>query len=351
MCRTLCSRVCWLLVRLVLLVSPLVVFFRAFPHYVLKLPLAEPFWSYVELTGNEVPWTDGSVFAQDEVWHKPGDVVVVGMPFASGATWILHTVQQIKSRGTQEYEDLNAVAPWVDFVSYPAQPLSERLEHIAKSTHRVFKTHQGPPVVKLRDDVKYIVLFRNPVALMEGSYYFFESIAPEFRSMWGGFPPAVNTSTFAHFALKHIAASPASRGAVATFVAPFLRQWWPYRGKPNVEFVHLNAAVDVSSLARFLDVELSADELSNVKMRTSQTWMREHASVFDFSKWFERLHAEGKSPVSRAVVARASKPVAPYKLTLDQSTSVISRVNIDSGMCVGDWLRIGGPVNLNCELE
>lgn len=121
-----------------------------------------------------------------------------------------------------------------------------------------FKTHSapplpgGPPFLPYREDLKYIVVFRNPEEAMVSFLPFLKGHRQE---MWDYFNAGMVKAAFVGpdditfkdwFYEKALPFSPAPGvpappgGLLDVFFNSFIEGWWPYRHKSNVLMLHFN---------------------------------------------------------------------------------------------------------------
>jgi len=91
--------------------------------------------------------------------HRPGDIVI-STAYKSGTSW-MQRICSLLVFGTSELEaSLDEISPWLDATSQPQQTIFEAFE---RQTHRRFiKTHCPLDGMRLRDDVDYICVARDP---------------------------------------------------------------------------------------------------------------------------------------------------------------------------------------------
>ena len=104
------------------------------------------------------------------------------------------TCHYIRARGKPEpFRDIYEEVRWLEFVYYPGQTIEERVEILKKTGQRypysIYKTHEAPPNIQLRDDARYIFAVRNAVDAMASLRPFFRGTLKSFSDWWGGFPP------------------------------------------------------------------------------------------------------------------------------------------------------------------
>merc|ERR1712039_1039556 len=96
---------------------------------------------------------------------------------------------------------------------------------------------------------------------------FFPKHSPEFRKMWGGFPPLYPNPEAAMKALL-------PGGEIYDLYFGYVKTWWPYMKEPNVLALHYSDMVKdldglVNKLSNFAGVSLNEDEKAKVTEKCS----------------------------------------------------------------------------------
>ena len=195
-------------------------------------------------------------------------------------------VHQIRTGGDDQFEDILQEVVWPEFVHYPGESFEDRLKHweatvfkkhFAVVDVRAFKVHRHPPDVPVRDDLKYIVVFRSPLDVLASLKPFLNSHTEGFSRTWGGCPPLGQTEEeFYVFALED---QGNGRPGMDQFVYDFANAWWPYRHRPNVLMLHYNDmkldhAGTIERIAKFMGANLTAEQKKRVGHLTSVSWMK-----------------------------------------------------------------------------
>ena len=85
-------------------------------------------------------------------------------------------------------EDVYQVVPWAEFKERPDQPDSELLERwkaMPADVPRAFKSHASPgPFMDFHENVKYIVVARNPEEGLCSFHPFLKAHNPEMWKLW-----------------------------------------------------------------------------------------------------------------------------------------------------------------------
>lgn len=279
---------------------------------------------------------------------------------------MLYTVHEIRTKGNPPpFDDILTVTPWVDLVYYPGQPFSERAEfyrNVGKGfIFNVVKTHFYPPVFKLRDDLKYIVGFRNPYDAASSLEPFLTSHEESFARMWGGFPMGAgqpfDNSTEAREAYRKFLLVDMGNGetALGFFQLSFFEGWWPYRNHKNVLFVHYTDRIkhharEVKRVLDFLNVPVNAEELEKITRHTTFANMKGRPE-FDVRKLFDLFKGPGKIPESvkgllqeGAMVKKGKDRDGSSELPHSATPQIAKILQDRFGKEITQYLVNGGPV-------
>jgi len=274
------------------------------PHLFMTLPfpLSIILWAS---TGNEMPpyfMTDAWKEDEIDTWMRDGDLVVAAGA-KSGTTFMLYCAHQIRTKGTDENDDLfpdvSIATPWMDFrqsrggswaeqkeryntTIVDGRPMKEYWDNPAYP-FRVFKSHYTPPTLPVRKEggkkIKYLAMVRNGIDVAASMTPFYTSHSEKFRSLWGGFPPAIAEDSYSSDTPPAAVKDILPGGPLESIYFGYVNSWWPYRSDPNVLLFHYsNVRKDlkghVSKLAKFLGVKLNGGELKKVTQRCSLEHMK-----------------------------------------------------------------------------
>lgn len=305
-----CRRWCTVLAAVVAAIAVLV---GRQPEALLRVPTFG-FVLYGLATGRIPPNFDHSCWSADVVhtWTRPGDVVAtVGAKM--GTTWMLNTLHQIRTAGTDtDFAELMEMTPWPEFLMYPGQPAAELVQYCsrladeagtrgseqAQPSFRTFKSHYAPPKLPYYPHLKYVVGMRNPLDTAVSMSKMIDEITEQWRRLWGGFPPrsadGITDEEFADMLLVRVGPGKAMWDS---FMAPYYKSWWSLRNKSNVHIVHYSdrkrdPAGDLDRLLEFLEVDLSPAAKARVLEHISFSWMKEHQDQFSTDRlprtWIEQ---------------------------------------------------------------
>ena len=287
---------------------------RLAPTLLLRIPTYG--WIFWMATGNPVPpylVLDAWKGDEHQSWLRDGDLVVAAGG-KSGTTWMLYCAHQIRVKGSDEveYGDVALSSPWPELIQRPgatwAQHKAElnttttrclgysfrscnmplRLYWDKPYTFRVWKSHATPRTtggvlpVRERPKVRFLAMARNGLDVVASFVPFFNQHTEEFRTMWGGFPPASgDPAKDAATRLNDLLPG----GMMADAYWKYVKQWWPMRDEPNVLLLHYSdvkrdLAGAVARIASWLGVELTDDERAKVVEKCGITHMKAHPERF-----------------------------------------------------------------------
>lgn len=232
------------------------------------------------------PWIQPAI--QQQIQWRDGDIVI-SVPPKSGTTWTMNIVYQLLSGGTDDFQDIYAEVPWIEFLGRPGQPFQEvldRVEAMPSGRRRAFKTHSAPPQVPFHEqatgkDVKYIVVFRNPNEALVSFRPFIGQHRDEWFDLWQVPKDALYRPNFPAFYTDVIDAN-----EMQGMFFGFLASWWALRNKTNVLALHYSDMkrdheTAIRKVANFLDIRLTPEQWSAVLTYTSFKWMKQHESKFE----------------------------------------------------------------------
>ncbi|WP_433989739.1 hypothetical protein SuNHUV7_05430 (plasmid) [Pseudoseohaeicola sp. NH-UV-7] len=256
-----------------------------------------------EVTDSEAP-PAGPPWIQPEIQQgiawRDGDIVV-SVPLKSGTTWTMNIVHQIVSGGRSDFRDIYEEVPWIEFLGSPEHSHRDVIDRVAAmpaDARRAFKTHSPPPAVPFQEagsgnDVKYVVIFRNPEEAFVSFRPFLDKHSDEWFGLWGMPREALCRPDFPSFYSDVIDAN-GMQGAVFGFLAA----WWPLRNEPNVMFLHYadmkkDHEGSVRKIAEFLGEEPTDAQWEEILEYTSFPWMKQNESKFE-------AHTAGKVSILKS---------------------------------------------------
>jgi len=296
--------------------------------------------------------------------------VFVSVCVKCGTTWALATMHHARARGKPApYDDIHTEVRWPDLVHYPGQSMEERIE-LLKKMHAIYpfsiyKTHFAPPTIKLRNDSFYIVGVRNPLDAVASLKPFLRNHNPNFAKIWGGFPveagkpPGPNEDKTYEYMILHDIGNGVPM--LDFFITDLVHSWWPYRKHKNVLFVHYSDRLkdhkgEIDRMARFVGVNLTADELDAVAEQTSFETMKNSSSKYNPHAIFDEYKANGKLPRDlggwmKDLVNLGGKRNAKSELSPEFIEKMVAKLNSDFPPEVVTWLLHGGHEVPDVELR
>ena len=141
---------------------------------------------------------------QSKYKFKAGDTIVA-VPSKSGTTWTMNIFHQLRTGGDADFKDIYAEIAWVEFKERPDQTDEELFERWDKMpAPQAFKSHNQPgdgpgDFLPYLEDMKYIVVMRNPEEALVSFYPFLAANNPKFFEAWGLDYNIYQLSTFQEF--------------------------------------------------------------------------------------------------------------------------------------------------------
>jgi len=244
------------------------------------------------------PWIQPQI--QQKIKWRDGDVVI-SVPAKSGTTWTMNIVHQLLMGGTEDFRDIYEEVPWIEFLGYPGQSHQDvinRVDAMPTSRRRAFKSHSAPPQLPFmksgsEQDVKYIVVFRNPEEALVSFRPFLEKHSDEWFDLWRMPREAMCRPDFPSFYSEVID----SHNMQGMFFG-FLAAWWPLRRERNVLFLHFSDMkrdheASIRKISKFIGGEPTADRWPVILEYTSFPWMKRHEDKFEAS-------TAGKVPILKS---------------------------------------------------
>jgi len=234
------------------------------------------------------PWINE--YAQAQVKWRDGDIVI-SVPPKSGTTWTMTIVHQLREGGVDDFDDIYAEVRWLEFMlpNQTEEELAKSFDTMPTNKRRAFKTHAAPPKLPYLPpppspdnpdslSLKYVVVFRNPEEAVASLYPFMKSHNPEFGALYNSKQPEDTFEQYIENAL--------TKGLVKNVFFGFLAAWWPLRNNKNVFLIHYrdlvkNQAESIEKIAKFLDLQVTAEQMSRVLEFTSFNYMKAHSVKYE----------------------------------------------------------------------
>ncbi len=206
---------------------------------------------------------------------RPTDIVI--SPYGKcGTTWLQQMCHTLRTRGDMDYEDISAVAPWIE----TSTDLGLDLDAEQKANPRLFKSHLSANHVPKGG--RYINSCRDPRDAIYSMYKFMEG--------WLIEPGSLSLDDFARG--RYIAPNVASANPRGGYWA-HLKSWWLRRNDPDVLFMafeHMKRDLTstVNKVAAFMNIDLDDELLAITLEHASLPFMQQHKNHFDDKLMRER---------------------------------------------------------------
>ena len=213
------------------------------------------------------------------------DDVVISVPAKSGTTWTMEIVYQLREKGNRNFDDIYAEVKWLEVMDRPSSTVDEMVEKVDSmpiERPRAFKTHSSPPTLPFQDNVKYVVVVRNPEESLVSMRNFGAKHSKEFLTWWGMPPEAFRFPDFPSFYDAWVKGFDFDKQ-----IFQFVAEWWELRHKPNVIMLHYTDMIkdheaSVKKISDFLEYgPYTEEEWHTILELTSFPWMKKHESRFE----------------------------------------------------------------------
>lgn len=356
------------------------------PSHFLALPFPLGILLWVSFGGDLPPYMFVDPWEEEEIrtWTKPGDLVV-SVGIKSGTTWMLYCTHQIRVKAADDadelFQEVSVGTPWPDLRqsrhdSWKAQkerfnttilPDGSKLkDHWDNPRYpfRIFKSHYSPKLpgnegekgailpVKQNPQLKFLAMSRNGLDVVQSMVPFLNSHTDEWRNLFGGIPPKSSGDIVKDTAQRFQEMLPGGNFEGAYF--PYVKNWWRVKDEPNVLLLHYaDAKKDlkgtVQQLAKFLDVNLTEDQVKTVTERCGIDYMRRRDHLFLYSLPLNQ------DSFWNITTGRAVKPGSMVRTVNDEKSDAFTQEqretwakaeeeqfgSIDANML--RWARDGGP--------
>jgi hypothetical protein len=197
---------------------------------------------------------------------QPHSSDIIISPYAkSGTTWLQQIAHGLRTRGSMDFDEINAVTPWIEI----AYDVGWDLEAPQVAEPRVFKSHLTWHDVPKGG--RYICSFRRPQEAFVSYYRFFEG--------WYIEPGAISMETLFDWRWPR---DELDRQGYWYH----LRSWWDQRQNPSVlllcyEDMRADLPGTVRKIAQFMDIPLDEELLDIVIRQSSRDFMLAHKDQFN----------------------------------------------------------------------
>lgn len=206
-----------------------------------------------------------------EHYTPRADDVVISTAYKAGTTFMQTIVANLIFHDGAIPDRVQTISPWVDL---RVSPVEEMAKQIANQTHRRFlKTHLALDGIAFFEEVRYIVVGRDPRDVFMSLLNHYESQTPTFYEVINRLPGRVGpplpeypgdvlqlwndwigkswfdweSDGYPYWSMFHHA-----------------QTWWDFRHLPNILFVHYADLLadlegEMKRVARFLDMEIPVE--------------------------------------------------------------------------------------------
>lgn len=299
---------------------------------------------------------------QQKVNHRAGDTILA-VPGKSGTTWTMNIFHQLRTGGDPELKDIYVEVPWPELKERPDQTDEELVARWDNMpSPRGFKTHSQPGdgpgdfAQPYREDLKYVVVFRNPEEAIVSFLPFIHSWNDEWWKLWDAFAmkPQLAKASFPEFydevvlkGFPHMPPEAVPPGGLLTMLYfSFINGWWPLRHKPNVLMLHYNDMKkdhegSVRRIAAHLGFSPTEEQWPNVLEYTSFKWMKEHQEKFELPELLPFKGINSGGMVRKGQVGAAAED--------GMNPTIAADIQQWAGRMVPDeaarkWMFEGGPI-------
>lgn len=227
-----------------------------------------------------------------QYFHPRPDDIIIATAYKSGTTWMQEIVRQLVFLGPttpqRDATDLDQISPWLDARWFPVEGVIEKLE--AQQHRRFIKTHLPLDGLPFFPQVKYIVVGRDArdVGMSLWNHYseFTDNVMLDMQENPGRVGEPTPSATDIHDFWRNWITRGwfpwESEGYPFWGNLHHTQTWWGYRHLPNLHFVHYHdlktdLSGEIQRIANFLEIPLTADELSAILPALTLEAMRNQA--------------------------------------------------------------------------
>lgn len=210
---------------------------------------------------------------QAEPYMPDAHDVMVCSYFKSGTNWTMQIVTQIAHRGRAEFDHIHDIVPWLELpprIRYTVPVTDEAGWRESPTGLRALKTHLPFDKLSYSSAARYLWVVRDPKDVFVSSYRFIKS------TMLGPLMPSTGRWLDTYL----------SRNAFTGSWARHLASGWRQRHRDNVLFLTFEDMKSdlrgtVARIAKFMNVDLTEEEIDSTAHRSSYAYMKAHSRQFD----------------------------------------------------------------------
>jgi aryl sulfotransferase len=314
---------------------------------------------YFLLGYSEVPPIFSKKFWQEptQEWLNSGDVVV-SSGAKSGTTFLLVSAHSIRTKGFDTgYLDIFLETPFPDLVRFPGETRKQKISLFRSISDRysfgIYKTHYPPPIIPIRDDVKYLVAVRDPIDAVSSFRPFLNSVDQEWAKDWGGFGGRFLTQELVDNVIMNDKGD-GKGGMFLDMTVDHIAGWWPYRKRSNVLFCHYKDRLkdpsgDIDRISKFLGIQLTSEEKKNVLEITSFKWMKKNDKRFRICHIYDEPKRYGLVGQNFECMLGNFTGTGPNRkgeeeIPTEMKNQALKIATEKLGVEIVQWLRSGGPM-------
>lgn len=245
------------------------------------------------------PFNSEVVEWQYDNWSpNNGDVLIASYP-KTGTTWLREIARNIYYFGDEKLMNVSKLME-VPFMSYLEAGSDVKFDIVDSlpMKKRVWGTHLTTETLNIekltKSGLKIIYVMRNPKDMIVSMKKFFESMpwlnTPELQPMfpkdWNEFVDVVASGKMP-MQMKY-----------GEWYPHHIRSWMKLKGQPNFHFVYYekmkkDPQAEISRLAKFLEVSLTEEQISQIVSATSFDAMKKASAAFSNSKSGVQMFRKG----------------------------------------------------------
>jgi len=253
----------------------------------------------------------------------------------------MNIVYQLSSGANMDFYDIYEKVPWIEFVDFKGQTDEQRVERSnsfqGTGGVRAFKSHMPTPPLPFKDDVKYVVVVRNPYDVAISMFHFLRAHNPAFFDHWGFHPKLEKPGDILPL-IEH-----------GPMVFPFINCWWNLRSKPNVLLLHYSNLLkdlpkEMNRVRAFIGVNLDEEVFKQCVHNCTFAEMKKHEDKYEGRSIGPVVDGKNISPLmSGAMLRKGANGDSKEGFTVEEQAQLTKLVETkfpDAAM--RQWVLFGG---------